>query len=127
MTWQRASVAAAVVGIVAPLDVLVTVFEAPPSTLNPPAAYVSYPQLVQYDGFAFGVDTVALPLTVAAGMDEADRIDGLLATYKAALNADPTLAGSVKSARVNMQNAWRRLNVAGADYLAADLILEIRM
>jgi hypothetical protein len=126
MTWERAPVAAALVGILAPLDDLVSVFPAPPATFNAPAAYVSYPQVVSYDGFAFGVDTVALPVTVAAGLTESDRIDGLLATYKRALNADPSLAGSVKSGRVNLQQGWRILNVGGADFLAADLILEIR-
>jgi len=126
MTWQRAPVAAALVELLAPLDTLVSVFPAPPPTFNAPAAYVSYPQVVSYDGFAFGVDTVALPITVAAGLAESDRIDGLLEQYKKAINADATLGGVVPSVRVNLQQGWRVLTVAGADYLAADLILEIR-
>ena len=127
MTWQRAEAAEAIAGLLEPLDPLVSVFASPPETFNPPAYVVGYPSAVTYDGAAFSIDLATIPVLAAGGLAELDRVDALLRAAKDAITADPSLDGAVMSARVVSQSNWRRLNVAGADILVADLILEIRM
>lgn len=127
MTWQRAPVAAALVQLLEPLDATVTVFGAPPLTFAPPALIVWYPTLVQYSGFAYQVDLVTLPIMCAAGLGEWDRVDELAAMVRGAVDtADPQLGGSVAVARAYQQSETRIVSVAGADVLAANVILEIR-
>jgi predicted NBD/HSP70 family sugar kinase len=126
MSWERKPVAAALAGMLGPLDPSVAVFEAPPPTFGPPAYIVWYPQTVTYDAFAFTVDLVLLPILCVAGLGEWDRVDGLVAAAKKAIDADPQLAGTVAVAKAATNSGWRQLAVAGADYLGADLVLEIR-
>lgn len=128
MTWNRAQAAQAVADVLAPVDELVSVFASPPSTFNPPAYIVGYPRRVAYDaGAGFGVDVAELPVLAGCGVSEVDRVDQLLEAAHKAVNADPSLGGAVQHARVASQDNWRILSVAGADVLAADLTVEIRM
>ena len=127
MTWHRAPVAVAIAGVLEGLDPFVTVFDAPPATLNPPAFYVGYPTTVAYDAFTFGVDTITLPISAVAGLSEGDRVDGLLDAARKAFEDTDTLAGVVAACRVSTQQSWRVLSVGGADLLAADLVLDLKM
>lgn len=127
MTWNRATCAAAIAAVLTPIDDTVAVFAAPPETFNAPAFLVGYPRRVDYDSSTFGVDLVELPTAATAGIGEIGRVDQLLEAAKGALNADPSLGGAVQHCRVTSQENWRRLTVGGADLLAADLIVTIRM
>lgn len=128
MTWQRAPVVTALVNTLtaATLDA-VSVFDHPPPTFNIPAFVVAYVDTVDYNSPAFGIDLVSLPLICAAGQDQPDVVDELLTIAAAALNADITLGGVVQALKVTQQRSWRQLVVGGAEYLAAELALEIRM
>jgi hypothetical protein len=127
MTWQRAPAAAAVAAVLEQIDASIRVFATPPSTLNPPAYVVGYPQTVDYDLPTFGVDVAALPVMAAAGAGEVDRVDELVMLAKDALKPETNLGGAVVSCRPRSQSTWRLLTIAGVDVLAADLVLEIRM
>jgi len=126
MSWERQPVAQALVALLEPLDPTVAVFEAPPSTLNPPAYVVWWPTSVTYNAFAFGVDLVLLPILCAAGAAEFDRVDALVSAAKTAVDGSPQLDDAVASCIADSQSGWRLLSVGGADVLAADLVLEIR-
>jgi hypothetical protein len=125
--WQRAVAAAALQTLLAAIDATVPAFATPPETFNPPAYIVGFPTQVQYDRASFGVDLASLPILVACGPSEADRVDELLDAARHAVAADPSAGGVLVDAHALTQGNWRRLNVAGADVLAADLVLEIRM
>jgi hypothetical protein len=131
MTWQRAPVAAALVTILAAVDDSVPAFAVPPDTFNPPAYIVGYPRTVNYRTPQFGVDEAQLPLAVACGVAEVDRVDDLLRRAYDALSAatatDPTLGGTVLLVDPGPQDNWRLLKVAGVDVLAADLLLRVLM
>jgi hypothetical protein len=127
MTWNRAQAAAAIAGVLETVDQTVAVFAAPPETFNGPAFVVGYPRTVAYDSPTFAIDLAELPTLAAVGLGEIDRADLLLEQAKKAINADPTLGGAVQHARVTSQENWRRLTVGGADLLAADLIVTVRM
>jgi hypothetical protein len=124
--WSRTKAAAAVAGVLAALDGI-AVFATPPETFNPPAYIVGYPSSVAYGHVGFGMDLASLPVMAAAGPNSADDVDALIQNAKDAIDADPTLGGAVGNATVATQANWRRVDVAGAQVLAADLVLEIRM
>jgi hypothetical protein len=127
MSWVRATAAQAVADVLATIDPLVSVFASPPSTFNPPVYVVGYPRIVNYDAATFGVDDVELPMFAGVGVAEIDRLDAMLDQARKAIAADNSLAGAVMHVRVTEQSNWRILSVAGADVLAADLTLRIRM
>jgi hypothetical protein len=128
MTWQRAPVAAALVRILAAIDVTVPAFAQPPETFNPPAYIVGYPRTVNYRMLVFGVDEALLPMLAAAGPGEVDRVDELLQlAYDAIAAADQTLGGLVQVLDPGPQDNWRLLKVAGVDVLCADLLLRVLM
>jgi hypothetical protein len=126
MGYSRPTAAAAVEAVLITLDATVSVFAEPPSTFNVPAYIVGYTRSVDYDSPAFGVDAGLLPVAAAVGVAEIDRLDELLDQAKKALNADPSLAGAVHSCRVRTQEQTRLWVIAGAEILAADLLLEIQ-
>lgn len=127
MTWLRSAAADALVEVLAGIDPVVSVFARPPETLNPPAYIVGYPRRVGYDEATFGVDSAELPVGIAVGPSEVDRVDDLAQAAKKALDVDPSLAGAVIHCRAGVQDSWRILNIAGADVLVVDLVLSIRM
>jgi hypothetical protein len=125
--WQRAPVASAIAGLLGAMDVSVSAFATPPETLNPPAYVCGYPRTVTYATSSFGIDLVEFIVGAYAGPFDPDTLDELLAQGRSALDAAPNLSGTVQVAQVTTQSNWRRLSVAGAEVLAADLTLEIRM
>jgi hypothetical protein len=104
-----------------------TVFTQPPATLNAPAVVVGWPFEVRYSAVAFSIDEADLPVTVVAGADGGDTIDGLIAVVRAAVLPDPSLAGAVQSATATLERNWRNLSVAGAEVLTADVLVTIQM
>ena len=127
MTWNRKEAAAGIAQVLSVADAAVSVFATPPETFNPPAYIVGYPRLVQYSRDVFGIDTATLPVMVGVSPNEVDTGDALLVVAKDALEADLTLDHAVQGLRVLEQSNWRRLNVAGAEVLAVDLVVEITM
>ena len=126
LTWNRATVAAAMAEVLEGLDPTASVFATPPETFNAPVYVVGFPRTVEYDAASYGVDLTTIPIMVGVGPNELDRADAMLEAAKTALNADPGLAGAVQHCRVTEQTNWRRLNIAGVDVLCCDLVVEIR-
>jgi hypothetical protein len=119
-------VAAALVDACNAYDPTVTCFERPPATLNPPALVVSRPTVVRYSAFAFGVDEVELPvICVGALAGGEDPVTELTAIVRAAVAAQPTLAGTVKGATADEERNWRAVTIGGVECLAVDVILSI--
>ena len=131
MSWDRAAAATAIVNTLTAATAAdspsPSIFDRPPATFNVPAYIVAHPQTVVYGGPAFGIDLATVPLICAAGMEDVDTVDQLLDLASDSLPADPTLGGVIQNIDATEQRNWRVINVAGADYLTADLILEIRM
>ena len=128
MSWDRAVAAAALADVLrAATADAVTVFTHPPATLNAPAYVVAYPVTVTKHTPAFAIDTAEWVLTGAAGADDPDTLDDLLAVASTAIEGDPTIGGSVQHARPTTWRNYRVTTIAGADLLMADLVLETRM
>jgi hypothetical protein len=127
MSYQRTPVAAALAELLATIDPNVAVFNEPPPTFNPPAIIVGYTRHVDYDLAAYGVDRADLPVAIAVGVNDTARMDDLANQAKKLINANPTLAGAVQAARVRSQEQTLLWNIAGAEIMAADIILEIRL
>jgi hypothetical protein len=131
MSWARASVATAIAAdLFAATEGGVTAFADPPPTFNIPAFIVGWPQTVIYDIPIMGVDEVTLPVITVAGLPEAAAVDQMLNTARAALEADRTLGGLLAHGVLVVTGTrnWRALlDVGGGQYLAADLMLTIRM
>jgi hypothetical protein len=131
MSWDRPVAAAALVAVledaVAAMTPPASVFAQPPSTHNPPALVVQYPSQVILHQPAFPIDTATVTVLAVGGIDDPGTVDALLAVSVAAVEADPQLGAVVQYARPVEHRTWRIVNVAGADYLTAELALEIRM
>jgi len=130
MTWRRREVAPAIVSVLAAVTYdgnAVPGFAIPPETFNPPAYVVGYPTLVTRAVGGMGIDLAELPVAACGGPNDADRVDELLELAIAELEIDPSLGGVVLASKVRIaQQSWRRINIAGAEVLAADLVIEIR-
>jgi hypothetical protein len=131
MGWNRATVAAAITAtLTAAVEGAIAVFPDPPPSFNVPAFIVAWPTQVLYNDPAFAVDTATLPVLAAVATDQSAQLDNLLTVALGALVADPTLGGLLAHGVVVVgeQRNWRILtDVAGARFLAAELILTIRM
>ena len=131
MAWDRPTAATALQLVLADGTAEMTppasVFAQPPSTHNPPALVVQYPSQVLLHTPAFPVDTATVSVLAVAGMEEPDTVDALLELAVQAVEGDCQLGGAVQHARPLEHRLWRIVNVAGADYLTAELVLEIRM
>jgi hypothetical protein len=129
VSWDRPAVAAALAQVltdaVAAADLAVTVFKAPPLTLNAPALVVGFPATVAYHVPAFSVDLATIVVTAMAGIDDPDTADQLTTLAREAIEADSSLGGVVPVAKPVEQRNWRGLNVGGSDFLAVDLAVEI--
>jgi len=126
MSYQRTTVAAALAELLSTIDPTVAVFAEPPPSFNPPAYIVGYTRHVDYDAPSFGVDRTDLPVAVAVGVLDGARMDELLDAAKKAVNESLTLGGTVQSVRVRVQEQTLLWNIAGAEIMAADLIVEVR-
>lgn len=127
MTWDRAKAARALADVLEAAVPRASVFPAPPATFNPPAFVVQFPQTVTFAQPAFGVDVTTWSVLAAVGADQAAELDELLAEAKAAVLLDQTLGRATQVTRPTELRSWRLLNVAGAEVLAAELVLETRM
>lgn len=131
MSWDRALAAAALEVVLADGTAAMTppasVFSQPPSTYNPPALVIQYPTQVLLHQPAFAVDIATVSVLAVAGLEESDTVDELLLLAVEAVEGDPQLGDTVQIARPVEHRPWRIVNVAGADYLTAELALEIRM
>jgi hypothetical protein len=129
VSWDRPTAVAAVAAtLAAAAGETIPVFDHPPATFNVPAIIVSHPETVSYNTPAFGIDLATIAVVCAAGLDDAFTVDQLIHLAITALSPDPMLGGrAVMSVNVSEQRNWRAVNVAGADYLTAELVLEIRM
>ena len=131
MSWDRTAAAAALAGVLgdaaAGMVPPASVFAQPPATHNPPALVIQYPTQVMLRQPTFAIDTATVSVLAVAGMEEPATIDALLALTVAAVEADEQLGGTVQHCRPTQHRLWRIANVAGADYLTAELELELRM
>jgi hypothetical protein len=113
--------------LLAAIDPATGAFAQPPETVNPPAYVCGYPRTVDYDTPTFGTDTCSFQLLALAGPNEADRLDEMLTLAKVALRDALNLGGVVIYCHPTSQTNWRRINIAGAEVLAGELSVEIRM
>jgi hypothetical protein len=131
VSWDRPTAADALAAVLgdatAGMIPPASVFAQPPSTYNPPALVIQYPTSVMLHQPAFTIDTASLSVLAVAGLEEPDTVDLLLALAVAAVEGDSQLGGAVQHAHPVEHRLWRIVNVAGADYLTAELALEIRM
>lgn len=125
MTWARQPVAEALAEAFAAAAPLVSCFEKPPATLNPPALVCTDPQSVLKRTAGMGVDRAEFIVTAIVGLEQADELDALLDTADQAIFADPTLGGVCYVATTTEYRSYRQLNIGGADYRAADIAITI--
>ena len=127
MSWSRPLVAAALVEMLTTATGgLVTVFDRPPPTFNPPAIVVARVESVSYGTAAMGRDEVTLPIVCVGAVDGDEDLDDMRAVVKAAIDDDVTLLGSVQAGWAVEERNWRQLSIAGGDVLAVDLMLTIQ-
>jgi hypothetical protein len=128
MSWVRQPVADALVAILADtLGGLVSVFDRPPLSLNAPSIVVGRVVQVEYNRDTFGLDVATLPVICVGGMDSDGDIDDMKLAVRDAVMVDRTLGGVVADTVPTEERNWRNIAVSGAELLAVDLILEIRM
>ena len=128
MTWTRTPVAAALVDVLsAATSGTVTVFAKPPTTINPPAVIVARPTNVNYATASFARDEATLPVEICGSFDGDDTVDALRDQIRKAIDANPTLEGTVASCTVTAERNWRNVTVAGVELLAAQIVLTILM
>jgi hypothetical protein len=131
VSWARTPVAAALVDALEAIEPisagLVSCFDRPPTVFNAPAYVVAYPDTVQKNTPAFGIDLTTISIICAHAVDQADGVDELLEAADKAINADLTLGGVVQVAQVKEQRSWRVFTIGGVQMLLAELSLEIHM
>jgi len=127
VSWDRPSAASALADVLeAGTGDLVAVFESPPSSMNAPALVIMRPT-VMFHQPAFAVDEITWSVTAAVGVGADDTLDGLIGQARQAVEADPTLGGVVQICRPTEQRPRGIVNIAGADFLTEELILNARM
>lgn len=129
MSWDRATVSAALVSVLGPATG-VTVHRSPPETLNPNCVVVSRPQTVAYSTIAPGIDEATLPLVIVGGVETEDRIEALKELCRATIRSDPTLGGAAPTlnAYPSEERNWRNVTGAGGiQLLLCELILTVQM
>jgi hypothetical protein len=127
MSWDRATCAKALVTLLGPALPGVSVYDRPMYSYNAPAVIVGRAAETRYSTFAIGIDETQLPLTVAVGTEREDDVSDLMAQIRSAIEGDNSLGGTVASCTAALDRNWRNTKVAGADLLAADLVLQVYM
>jgi hypothetical protein len=125
MSWDYRSSSSAIVAYLADALPLVSVYDRPPATFNPPAVILAHPQLVTRNQPRFAVDRVTWPLMCVAGANQADYVADLLDQVAAVIDDDPSLGGEVQSATAATFGGWRITDVSGIQVLAADVTLDL--
>jgi hypothetical protein len=127
VSWDRATVSAALVDVLGPATG-VTVHAAPPEVLNPMCVVVSRPQPVTYSVAGFGIDEAVLPLVICGGIETEDRIEALKTVCRDTILADATLGGQVINCFPAEERNWRNVTGAGGiQLLLCELILTVQM
>jgi hypothetical protein len=130
MTWKRQpladTLAAQISAYASDAYSSPSVFGNPPQTFNVPAIVVYYPRLVRFSAVAFSIDEIELVVTCFGGMDGVIMVDTLADIVRQAVMTDPSIGGTAQSAHPLEQLNWRGMNVAGADFLATDVVLAIQ-
>jgi len=107
-------------------DGSITIYDAPPSTLNAPAVVVGHVLDVTYATAGLGVDTVQLPVICIGPLwDGEDVLEELIGLVRSAIRADPQLGGAVGGVTPNGERNWRAVKIGGADFMAVDVVLDI--
>jgi hypothetical protein len=105
------------------------VYEEPPVIINTPAAFVRREKGPEFDGANEYVFLVTLLASLSDTTGGQDKIDGYLSpatqAVEGAINADPTLGGVVHYTSIQTVSPVRVTNYAAADYLTADISLEV--
>jgi hypothetical protein len=128
MTWDRTLVVPALVEVLeASIGPAVSVFDRPPPTVNPPAVVVGRVNSVEYGVGAFGIDNAELPLVLIGGADDLETVEALKMSVRVAIDGAMSLLGTVQQCYAASERNWRVLNIAGAEVLTVEVILEIRM
>ncbi|HSS11148.1 MAG TPA: hypothetical protein VLL25_14775 [Acidimicrobiales bacterium] len=126
MSYDLAAVAHAVADTLdKSFDGTVKVHPFPVQTFNVPAVIVAWPDLVEPSRVAPSVDRVRLPVMCAVGLDRTDQLSMLMEDTAAALYRDRSLGGLARQLAVAMYRNYRAVNVAGADFLTAELLLDL--
>jgi hypothetical protein len=127
VSWDRAAVADALVGILGPATGG-TVHPRPPEVLNPMCVVVSRPQTVTYATAAFGVDEAVLPLIIVGGVETEDAVEAIKSACRDAILADRSLGGTVRAAWATEERNWRNMTGAGGiQLLLVELVLTVQM
>ena len=127
MSWDRAKVAQALVGLLGPATG-VKVHDRPPETLNGPCLVVGRPQPVVYATAGLGVDEATLPVIVVSGVETEDQVESLKNTARQTILANPSLGGVVQACFPAEERNWRNLTGAGGvQLLLCELILTVQM
>jgi hypothetical protein len=101
------------------------VFATPPRTFNPPAVIVRLPDSIEPSGAAFTIDRAEVGVLCAVGADQTAELYSLLGEVRKAILANRTLGGAAQVVAVVNYRNFAQMNVGGADYLTAELLLEI--
>lgn len=125
MSWSLVEVGEALADVLgAAIDV--PTFASPPSTLNPPALVVSYPELVDLGSRALGLDTATIPVVALVGLSAPlSDLEALINGVVSVIGANRTLSSAVANAYVDTVRSIRSAQVAGVDVLAADLVVMV--
>ena len=127
MSWDRQTVAAALVSMLGPATG-VKVHPLPPELINPPCVVVSRPQPVVYGTAGLGVDEASLPVLIVGGVETEDTIEATKTICRQTILADPTLGHVVQSCVPAEERNWRNLTGAGGiQLLLVELILTVQM
>jgi hypothetical protein len=128
VTWNRQSVADALVTILGAANPGVELHDSPPMTLNPMCVVVMRPQVVAYGLAGMGIDQATLPVAIVGGTESEDLIDQIKDACRKAVDADHSLGGVVTSCVCDQERNWRNVTGAGGvQLLYVELVLEIRM
>jgi hypothetical protein len=131
VSWDRTPFAGALAkAIEAELDsagVTASVFDKPPFTLNAPSIVIARPTEVRYSEAAFSIDAAAVVVTCVGGADDDETVSDLIGVVRSAIAADESLGGTVALCVPMSERNWAHVNVAGADLLRADVVLDIQM
>jgi hypothetical protein len=126
VTWNRQSVADALVGVLGPA-VGVTVHEKPPEVLNPPCLVVGRPTTVTYATAGLGIDEAELPVVIVGGIETEDRIETLKVAARSAILANPSLGLANVTVWPTSERNWlNRTGAGGIQLLTVELILTVQ-
>jgi hypothetical protein len=126
VTWNRQTVAQALVNVLTPA-VGVAVHHRPPEILNPPCVVIGRPVTVSYGIGGLGMDEASLPVIIVGGIESEDQIEALKAAAQAAILANPSLGlGTTTSAWPVEERNWvNRTGAGGIQLLTVELMLTV--